>query len=87
MNSNKKYKDSLFTKLFSNKIELINLYNAIKDTNYSIDNNVEIITLENILFMDKYNDLCFTINNKNIYRSDLIKIPTPEFIVLYNRSL
>lgn len=119
MNTNKNYKDSVFTRLFSNKKELLNLYNAIKDTNYSInDTDINIITLENILFMDRKNDLCFTINDKlvvliehqssinnnmplrflfyiareyekiiddkNIYKSNLIKIPTPEFIVLYN---
>ena len=119
MNTNKNYKDSVFTKLFSNKKELLNLYNAIKDTNYNInDTDINIITLENILFMDRKNDLCFTINDKlvvliehqssinnnmplrflfyitreyekiiddkNIYKSNLIKIPTPEFIVLYN---
>lgn len=119
MNTNKNYKDSVFTKLFSNKKELLNLYNAIKDTNYNInDTDINIITLENILFIDRKNDLCFTINDKlvvliehqssinnnmplrflfyitreyekivndkNIYKSNLIKIPTPEFIVLYN---
>lgn len=119
MNTNKNYKDSVFTKLFSNKKELLNLYNAIKDTNYNInDTDINIVTLENILFMDRKNDLCFTINDKlvvliehqssinnnmplrflfyitreyekilddkNIYKSNLIKIPTPEFIVLYN---
>lgn len=119
MNTNKNYKDSVFTRLFSNKKELLNLYNTIKDTNYNInDTDINIITLENILFMDRKNDLCFTINDKlvvlvehkssinnnmplrflfyiareyekiiddkNIYKSNLIKIPTPEFIVLYN---
>lgn len=119
MNTNKNYKDSVFVRLFSDKKELLNLYNAIKNTNYNIDyTDINIITLENILFMDRNNDLCFTINDKlvvliehqssinnnmplrflfyiareyekilddkNIYRSNLIKIPTPEFIVLYN---
>ncbi len=38
MNTNKNYKDTVFVKLFSNKLELLNLYNAIENTNYSIDN-------------------------------------------------
>lgn len=119
MSINKNYKDSLFTRLFSNKEEIISLYNAIKDTNYNIyDTNINIITLEDVLFMDRNNDLCFTINdklvvliehqssinpnmplrfllyiareyekildNKNIYKTTLVKIPKPEFIVLYN---
>ena len=119
MNTNKNYKDTVFVKLFSNKLELLNLYNAIKNTNYSIDNtNINIVTLDDVLFMDRKNDLCFTINDKlvvliehqssinnnmplrfllyiareyerilddkNIYKSSLVKIPTPDFIVLYN---
>lgn len=119
MSINKNYKDSLFTRLFSNKEEIISLYNAIKDTNYNIyDTDINIITLEDVLFMDRNNDLCFTINdklvvliehqssinpnmplrfllyiareyekildNKNIYKTTLVKIPKPEFIVLYN---
>ena len=119
MNINKNYKDSLFTRLFSNKNEIISLYNAIKNTNYSIDDtDINIITLEDVLFMDRNNDLCFTINdklvvliehqssinqnmplrfllyiareyekildNKNIYKTKLVSIPKPEFIVLYN---
>ena len=119
MNINKNYKDSIFTRLFSDKKEIINLYNAIKNTNYKIeDTEINIITLEDVLFMDRNNDLCFTINdklvvliehqssitpnmplrfllyiareyekildNKNIYRTKLVKIPKPEFIVLYN---
>ncbi len=119
MNVNKNYKDSLFTRLFSNKEEIISLYNAIKDTNYeSYNTDINIITLDDVLFMDRNNDLCFTINDKlvvliehqssinqnmplrfllyiareyekildntNIYKSKLVKIPKPEFIVLYN---
>ena len=37
MRINKKYKDSVFIKLFSNKKKIINLYNDIKDTNYDIE--------------------------------------------------
>ena len=119
MNTNKNFKDTVFVKLFSNKLELLNLYNAIKDTNYSIEEtNINIVTLDDVLFMDRKNDLCFTIDNKlvvliehqssinnnmplrfllyiareyekllddkNIYKSSLVKIPTPDFIVLYN---
>ena len=119
MSINRAYKDSVFVKLFSNKEEIVKLYNAIKGTNYNVeDTEINIITLENILFMERNNDLCFTINdklvvliehqssinnnmplrflmyiareyerildNKNIYKSKLVKIPTPEFIVLYN---
>ena len=118
MQANKKYKDSVFTRLFSDKKNLIELYNAIENTNYSTDTDIQINTLEDVLFMDRVNDISFVIggkfvvlvehqttvnynmplrflmyiarlyekmiDNKAIYRENLIKIPTPEFIVLYN---
>ena len=118
MQANKKYKDSVFTRLFSDKKNLIELYNAIENTNYSTDTDIQINTLEDVLFMDRVNDISFVIgdkfvvlvehqttvnynmplrflmyiarlyekmiDNKAIYRENLIKIPTPEFIVMYN---
>ena len=119
MNINRNYKDSIFVKLFSDKKEIIKLYNAIKGTKYSVNKtDIDIITLENVLYMERNNDLCFTIDDKfvvliehqssindnmplrfllyiareyeklldtdNIYKRKLIKVPTPEFIVLYN---
>jgi len=115
---NEKYRDSVFTLLFQDKENLIELYNAIEGTNYSLDTEIEINTLENALYLDRKNDISFlidgrfvvllehqsTINenmplrflsyiarvyeklidNKSIYREKLLKIPTPEFYVLYN---
>lgn len=117
---NKKYKDSFFVSLFSNKHDIIDLYNAIKETNYAPNTPIDIITLEGVAYKNRVNDLCFTIedkfiiltehqstmnenmplrfllyvareyekillsNNDNLYKKKLIKIPTPEFIVLYN---
>ena len=49
MNINKNQKDSIFTRLFSNKKEIISLYNAIKDTNYKVeDTDINIITLQDV---------------------------------------
>lgn len=50
---NKNYKDSVFTLLFSEKENLIELYNAIENTNYTPDTEIEINTLENVLFMER----------------------------------
>lgn len=115
---NKRYKDSFFINLFSDKQSIIDLYNAIKGTNYTYNTPIDVITLEGIAYRNRINDLCFTIDDKfiilvehqstinenmplrfliyvareyekildnhNIYKKALIKIPTPEFIVLYN---
>ncbi|MCI9355843.1 MAG: hypothetical protein HFE58_13870, partial [Firmicutes bacterium] len=66
MNTNKKYKDSVFTRYFSDEQKLRLLYNALEGTNYGEETKVNIITLEDVLFMNLKNDICFTIDNKFI---------------------
>ena len=66
MNTNKKYKDTVFTRYFSDEKKLRLLYNALEYTNYGEETKVNIITLEDILFMNQKNDICFTIDNKFI---------------------
>ena len=66
MNTNKKYKDSVFTRYFSDEQKLRLLYNALEGTNYGEETEVNIITLKDVLFMNLKNDICFTIDNKFI---------------------
>ena len=47
---NRKYKDSVFRMLFSEKDKLIELYNAIFDTDYTVDDSVDITTIEDVIF-------------------------------------
>ena len=61
---NFKYKDTVFTKYFSDKNRLIEIYNAINGTNYTSDVNLEINTLKNVLYLGRYNDISFTFDNK-----------------------
>ena len=63
--ANKKYKDSVFTKLFSEKEKLAELYNAISKTSYAAD-DIALATLENIIFIGRENDIAFTVNGKLI---------------------
>ena len=62
--TNRKYKDSVFTKLFSEKEKLLELYNAIENTNYGEDTDIQITTLENVLFMGQANDIAFVVDGK-----------------------
>ena len=64
MKTNKKYKATLFTSIFSEITEIIPLYNALTNKNYSEDTEVEIKTLPNVLYMDSQNDLSFVIDGK-----------------------
>ena len=58
---NRTYKDTVFRMLFSEKEKLIELYNAIYDTNYTADTPVDINTIEEVLYKKLKNDIAFTI--------------------------
>jgi len=61
---NREYKDSVFTLLFGEKDNLIELYNAIFDTHYGSDTDIQITTLRSVLFMEQINDISFVIDGK-----------------------
>ena len=116
--TNKSNKDSMFTALFGEKQNLLELYNAISGQNYPKDTEIEIVTLSDVFYLKQRNDLAFTINGKFVvliehqstinenmplrmlmyagreyemlvdirdrYKREIVKIPNPEFIVLYN---
>jgi len=118
VNANRTHKNSVFTELFSEKSNLLELYNAVSGKNYPEDTEIRIITLSNVLYMKQYNDICFVIDGKlvvliehqstinenmclrmllyiareyekitsrkDLYKKKMVKIPVPEFIVLYN---
>jgi D-serine deaminase-like pyridoxal phosphate-dependent protein len=64
MPAKRKFKDSVFTSLFSDKKRLLELYNAIEGTSYKNPNLININTLQGVLFPDRQNDISFTIGDK-----------------------
>ncbi len=60
--ANRNYKDTVFRKLFSDKENLLSLYNAINGTAYEDPEALEIVTLENAIYMGMKNDLAFIID-------------------------
>ena len=62
LHTNKKYKDTVFRMLFSDKKELLTLYNAVNETNYNNPDELEITTLENAIYMTVKNDLSCVID-------------------------
>jgi len=60
---NKKYKDTLFKKLFGKESAAVELYNAIEGTDYGPE-AVSMVTLEDTLYITPVNDVAFTIGNK-----------------------
>lgn len=68
LHMNRNYKDTLFRMIFSNKTELLSLYNAIKGTEYHDPDVLKIVTLENAIYMNMKNDLAFLIDDTlNLY--------------------
>ncbi len=122
--ANRQYKDNLFRFIFGreeNKQNLLDLYNALNNSNHKNKDELEINTLDNVIYMRMKNDVSFVLDNqmvllehqskynpnmplrgflyfaklyetriasemnpKNIYYPKLVKIPTPQYIVLYN---
>lgn len=65
---NHKYRDRLFRYIFRDKRDLLTLYNALNDSNYTNVDELEIVTMEDIIFMKMKNDLSFIISCKlNLY--------------------
>ena len=65
---NRKYKDRLFRFVFRDKKDLLELYNAINGTDYKDTKELEINTLENVLYLGMKNDLSFLLcSSMNLY--------------------
>ncbi len=64
MSINTKYKNSVFTTLFNDSAVLRELYSALGGVALPPDTPIEINTLENVLYMDFYNDISFEIGGK-----------------------
>ena len=64
MGANTKFKDSVFSFLFSDPDLLRELYCALENVDIPSDVPVIINTLQDVLFMDQINDISFEIGNK-----------------------
>lgn len=60
--ANRKYKDTVFRMLFSDRNNLLSLYNAVNGSNYEDPDALEIVTLENAVYMGMKNDLAFIVD-------------------------
>ena len=64
--ANRRYKDTVFRMLFSEKENLLSLYNAVTGSDHKDAAALEIVTLENAIYMGMKNDLAFILET-NIY--------------------
>ena len=62
--TNRSYKSRLFEMIYSEKSELLELYNAIHGTHYDNPEQLEINTLKNAIYMSMHNDVSFIIDSQ-----------------------
>ena len=58
------YKDTVFVTVFHEKAKLIELYNAIFDTDYDKDTAIDIVTIKDVLFRTLKNDVSFVLDKR-----------------------
>lgn len=64
----RQYKDRLFQKVFEDKKDLLELYNAVNGTAYTNAEELEITTLDDVIYLSMKNDLSFIISSTmNLY--------------------
>lgn len=66
LKANHQYKDTVFRMLYQDKENLLSLYNAMNGRNYTNPEELQIVTLENAIYMGMKNDLAF-IMDMNLY--------------------
>jgi rubrerythrin len=64
MGANARYKDSVFSFLFSDPYVLRELYCALEGVSLPPDTPIDINTLQDVLFMGQLNDVSFTVDNR-----------------------
>ena len=65
---NKKYKDRLFRLIFQDRKDLLQLYNAVNNSDYTNPDELTITTIEDVVYMGMKNDLSFLIDDVlNLY--------------------
>lgn len=60
---NRTYKDRLFKIIFEDKKELLSLYNALTGKNYQNPDELEINTIDDVIYMHMKNDMSFILDD------------------------
>ena len=91
---NREHKSTLFCKVFENKEHLLDLYNCVNNTTYQNPDDLEVNTLENVVYITMKNDLSFLIDcNMNLYEQQSTFNPNMPlrgllyFAQLYNKYI
>lgn len=85
LTANRMYKSRIFAMLFSDRNELLKLYNAINGTSYDDPDLLQVNTLENAVYMSMQNGVSFIIDMRlNLYEHQSTYSPNlPVRYLLY----
>ena len=85
LTANRMYKSRIFAMLFSDRNELLKLYNAINGTSYDDPDLLQVNTLANAVYMSMQNDVSFIIDMRlNLYEHQSTYSPNlPVRYLLY----
>ena len=85
LTANRMYKSRIFAMLFSDRYDLLKLYNAINGTSYDDPDLLQVNTLENAVYMSMQNDVSFIIDMRlNLYEHQSTYSPNlPVRYLLY----
>ncbi len=99
LSANRNYKDTIFRWLFSDKENLLSLYNAISGKHYEDPEALTIVTLKNAVYIGMKNDIAFVLEtglylyehqstyNPNIPLRDLFYIASEYQAMVDQKSL
>ena len=62
--TNREYKDRLFKFIFKDKEKLLSLYNALNSSHYTNPDDIEITTLEDVIYCKMKDDISFIIDDR-----------------------
>ena len=97
--ANRKYKDTIFRWLFSDRENLLSLYNAVTGKNYTDAKALDVVTLESAVYLGMKNDVAFLVDtrlylcghqstyNPNIPLRNLFYIASEYQVLVKDRSL
>ena len=63
MKVNRKYNDRLFRIVFREKEDLLDLYNAVNGSAYDNPEELEIMTIEDVIYVHMKNDVAFLLSD------------------------
>ncbi len=64
LKANRQYKDRVFRMIFNSREKLLELYNAMNGTDYENAEDLEIVTLENAIYLSMRNDLAYVFHDE-----------------------